>query len=318
MASKSSVDTGGAAAQSLNAGRGAVDLEEVLGGVVADHAGSGANVTGASTEYQVRTPSDEMISNVVGDNGSISIGIDYARSIARGVMTEALLSDNVKALQHNPELLLATLDEFAAETDPTRLDRLRLVLGQLDDLSLVAAAQGMIFSGNPASADAGLDLLRDIGPRVPEARNVALDVLSSTQDPDMLVGATNVMVVVSSDDPEVAQRVVSSLSSLVQHPDARVRRASYSTLARWSQDPSVTPTLLQGLTDVDPKVRKSTAYGFVGYPNADSTVIEALLGTAENESDIRRARLGALLALRDMPLDESQQVRLQALQQELY
>lgn len=252
-----------------------------------------------------------------GDNTLISEAIDFARSIAQGVMTETLLSDHVSALQASPAMLSAVLDEFSIETDPTRLDRLRLILGQLDDPALVPAAEAMIFSGNPLSAGAGLDLLRDIGATVPEARNVALDVLSSTQDPEMLVGATNIVVVANSDDPEITQRVVSSLSSLVQHPDASVRRASYSTLARWSNDPSITPTLLQGLTDEDSNVRKSTAYGFVGYANADSAVIEALLSTAQNASDTRRTRKGAVLALRGMPLDESQQVRLESAQQQL-
>lgn len=248
---------------------------------------------------------------------SVSQAIDFARSIAHSGMDNATIIAHAKALSEDPALLSAVLDEFAAETDVKRLSRLRLLLGQLDDESMVGVAESMVFSGNPASADAGLDLLRDIGDRVPGARNIALDVMSSTQDPELLLGAANVMAVAGSNDPEVTQRVVSTLSSHVQHPDARVRRASFSTLARWSKDPSVTPTLLQGLNDVDPAVRKSTAYGFVGYPHADASVIEALLQTAENNSDTRRARRGAVLALSGMSLDDSQRARLQSVQAQI-
>ncbi len=201
-------------------------------------------------------------------------------------------------------------DEFTTETDAARLDRLRLLLGQLDDPSLVGVAETMVFSGNEASAAAGLDLLRDISGKVPEARTLALDMMASTQDASLLVRATQVMASGKSDDADVVQRVVTSMSSLVQHPDASVRRAGYSTLARWSNGPSVTPTLLQGLSDDDPAVRKSTAYGFVGYPHADAAVIEALLKTAEDGADTRRARKGALLALKGMPLDDVQRQRL--------
>ena len=238
----------------------------------------------------------------------------FAQSLGRGYVNDETLIENANALRNDPALLAAVLDEFLAETDEQRLGRLRQLLGQLDDPALVGVAETMVFSGNPVSADAGLDLLRDISADVPEARLVALDVLSSTQDPELLVGATNVMASPGAADSAVTQQVVSSMSSLVQHPDARVRRLSYSALARWSNDPSVTPTLLQGLNDDDPMVRRNTVYGLVGYPHADASVVEALLQTAESSSDTLRARRGAILALKGMSLDDSQGARFQAVQ----
>ena len=240
--------------------------------------------------------------------------LEFAQSVGREYVTDEALLKDVEALKNDPALLSAVVDEFLAETDEERLGRLRLLLGQLDNPSLVSAAESMVFSGNAASADAGLDLLRDISADVPAARLVALDVLSSTQNPDLLVGATQVMASGKAKDPEVVQQVVSSMSSLVQHPDARVRRGSYSTLARWSDDPSITPTLIQGLNDDDPAVRKSTAYGFVGYKHVDASVIDALLQTAENTQDTKRTRRGAILALKGMSLDDSQSARLLGVQ----
>jgi len=225
---------------------------------------------------------------------------DYAQRLAQSSLNDEAIEKITAELKQDPVLLSAVLDEFAIETDVERLSRLRLLLGQLDDDSLVAAAESMVYSGNPASADAALDLLRDIGARVPAARSVALDVLSSTQDPQTLVSASQVVNNPGNSDDEVRQRVVSTMSGLVQH------------LARWSTDPSVTPTLLQGLSDPDPSVRKSTAYGFVGYSHADASVVEALLITAENPQEIPRARQGAILALKGMSLDDTQTLRLQA------
>jgi hypothetical protein len=247
----------------------------------------------------------------------VSEAIEFARGVAVDYTDDATLIDQAKALADDPALLVAVQDEFTTETDPARLDRLRLLLGQLDDPSLVGVAETMAFSGNDASAAAGLDLLRDISAKVPEARSVALDVMSSTQDAELLVRATQVMASGKSDDANVVQRVVTSMSSLVQHPDATVRRAGYATLARWANGPSVTPTLLQGLTDEDPAVRKSTAYGLVGYPHADSAVMEALLQTAENGTDTQRARKGAVLALKGMPLDDVQRQRLLSAESQL-
>jgi len=237
--------------------------------------------------------------------------LSFAQTLAREYVDDETLLKNAEVLKKDPALLAAVLDEFLAETDEERLGRLRLLLGQLDDPSLVGVAETMVYSGNAASADAGLTLLRDISADVPAARTVALDVLSSTQDPDLLLSATQVMAAEGLNDSEIAPRVVASMTSLVQHSDARVRRSSYATLARWSDDPSVTPTLLQGLTDANPAVRRSTAYGLVGYAHADASVVAALMQVAENTSDTRRVRRSAVT------LDESQSARLEAAQNNL-
>lgn len=276
-----------------------------------------ANATGSGTaeitsELAESTTTQEVATGTTGNAALMltSEAIEFARGVAQDYTDDATLIEQAKALAGDPALLAAVQDEFTTETDAARLDRLRLLLGQLDDPSLVGVAETMVFSGNEASASAGLDLLRDISGKVPQARTVALNMMASTQDASLLVRATQVMASGKSDDADVVQRVVTSMSSLVQHPDANVRRAGYSTLARWSNGPSVTPTLLQGLRDDDPAVRKSTAYGFVGYPHADAAVIEALLKTAEDGADTRRARKGALLALKGMPLDDVQRQRL--------
>lgn len=289
--------------ESVSAAQSAADAANSEHTELIDNSADNGASTSAGTGNAVVTP--------------VSEAIEFARGVAVDYTDDATLIEQAKALADDPALLAAVQDEFTTETDPARLDRLRLLLGQLDDPSLVGVAETMAFSGNDASAAAGLDLLRDISAKVPEARTVALDVMSSTQDASLLVRATQVMASGKSDDANVVQRVVTSMSSLVQHPDAAVRRAGYSTLARWANGPSVTPTLLQGLTDEDPAVRKSTAYGLVGYPHADSAVMEALLQTAENGTDTRRARKGAVLALKGMSLDDVQRQRLRSAESQL-
>lgn len=291
---------------------------------VSVNSSSTVSLTNAESTRDEKPRADGLASSA-GDNteqannsaSATGDALNFAQTIGREYVNDETLLQNAEKLRNDPALLASVIDEFLAETDQERLDRLRLLLGQLDDPLLVGAAEAMVFSGNAVSADAGLDLLRDISADVPAARTVALDVLSSTQDPELLVGATNVMASKGSQDAEIAQQVVSSMSSLVQHPDARVRRASYSMLARWSNDPSVTPTLLQGLTDDDPAVRRSTAYGLVGYKHADATVVDALLSTAEKTSDSRRGRRAAVRALQGMSLNESQSARFEAVQNTL-
>jgi len=251
------------------------------------------------------------------NGSSISEAIGFAQSMARERLNDASLNEYANTLRNDPGKLAAVLDEFSAEADSERLSRLRLVLGQLDDPSMVSVAESMVFSGNPESSKEALRLLRDIGQDVPAAQDVGVNLLTSTQDPKILVSATNILTNGASADAETTQRVVTSLTSLVQHPDAAVRRASFSTLARWSKDPSDTATLLQGLDDVDPAVRRSTAYGFVGYANADASVISALLNTASNQAENVRVRKGAIRALKGMTLDDSQTARMQAAQSQL-
>ncbi len=267
------------------------------------------DVAKATTVDEIENVTQEAVVST-----SVVEAIDFAQSIARERADDATLNEQANILRNDPAKLAAVLDEFSAETDVKRLGRLRLLLGQLEDSSMVSVAESMVFSGNPESSSEALRLLRDIGPNVPAAQEVGVTILSSTQDPQLLVGATNILTSSANVDNATRERVVGSLSSLVQHTDATVRRASFSTLARWSKDPSVTPILLQGLTDEDPNVRKSTAYGLVGYEHVDSSVITALLSTAENANELSRARSGAILALEGMPLSESQRTRLQAVQ----
>jgi len=276
-------------------------------------------VEGATENSVVTTKaSDQFVDSEHSVNGSsVSEAIAFAQSMAREKLNDANLNEYANTLRNDPAKLSAVLDEFSAEADSERLARLRLVLGQLDDASMVSVAESMVFSGNPDSSQEALRLLRDIGPDVPAAQDVGVNLLTSTQDPKILVSATNILTSSASADAQTTQRVVSSLTSLVQHPDATVRRASYSTLARWSNDPADTPTLLQGLEDTDPAVRRSTAYGFVGYANADDSVISALLNTAEDQLENLRVRKGAIRALKGMPLDDSQAARMQAAQSQL-
>jgi len=248
---------------------------------------------------------------------TIAEAIDYAQSLAQTPLTDAGIYESTEQLQQDPALLAAVLDEFSQETDVERLSRLRLLLGRLTDDSLVPVAESMVFSGNPESSRAALELLRDIGPRVPAAQTVALDIMSSTQNPTTLVSATHVVLSPKTADATMRQRVVTTMTGLVQHGDASVRRASYGVLARWSNDPSVTPTLLQGLNDSDASVRRNTAYELIGYAHADSSVVEALLNTLENSTEERQVRRGAVLALKRMNLDATQQARVQSAEAEL-
>jgi len=248
----------------------------------------------------------------LGSLASVTQAIEFAQSLAQVNMNDAAIIDAANKMRQDPALLAATLDEFAGESDPDRLNRLRLLLGQLEDESMVEAAEAMVYSGNPASTKAGLELLRDISPDVPAAKNVALDVLSSTQDAQTLISATQVIGSPDGSSSDMRGRMVGTLTALVQHQDAKVRRGGYAALARWSTDSSITPTVLQGLSDPDSAVRKSTAYGLVGYPYEDAAVVEALLLTAENSNEIIQARRGSLLALKRMTLDDTQRARMVA------
>ena len=233
-----------------------------------------------------------------------------AYEIGQQSLSDADFRSTVQQLRSDAALLAATMDEFRSETDPQRLNRLAQLLGEVDSPELTPLASELIYSGNVNSQMAGLDLLRRIQPRDAGARDVVVNVLSSQSNPDVLVAALNVLATPGQVNAEQRQTMLNQITPLVNDVSPRVRQRALSTLSKWTNDASLTPTLLSGLTDPDPNVRQTAAYAFVNYPYPDADVSQALLTLLENSDNTKRARRGAALALHGMNLNNQEQQRL--------
>ncbi len=227
--------------------------------------------------------------------------------------TEESVSALIKRLQNDPTLVQEIMDEFRVETDPKRRDRLKLLLGKVANPELVPLAQEMLYSGTNDSQLAALDLLRRVQQENPAARTLALDVLTSSSENDVLVAAINVFSIPVPISADENQAILNQMLSLVEHDAPMVRQRSISTLSNWGGgSENIMPVLLTGLTDSDMGVRRTAAYALVGTSGNNEEAKLALLAAAENVDEHRGVRRAAVLALQRMELDPQTAERAEA------
>lgn len=233
--------------------------------------------------------------------------------IAATAWSEEEFQAQLSLAKSDPALLSALIEEFQQEFDPYRLQRLTLLLGKFpNNPRLITAAADMIDSGIPESQEAAFELLQYLQPHSVDARALVLDALEQYENEVIIDSALTALLAPGGGSTTERQRIQQRAPTLAQHHNVRIRQRTYGVLARWAADSDATDTLLQGLSDPDENVRKTTAFAFINYPFKDQSVLEALLTMVENPSEIRSARRGALLALQSTSLSAEQASRLQA------
>lgn len=236
------------------------------------------------------------------DNEASTIGLE--------VLSDAQFNELQSRLRNEPDLLQALLTEFRFNTDPERAKRIAALLGDLNSTAIINAAKEMVYSGNPASQHIGLDLLSRLQPRNNEARDIAIELLSSETNHELLVSTMNVLatpVPAASDQQRV--QLVDNLNLLSSHPDPVVRSHSMTLLGRWNPGGASKTILAAGLTDQDPAVRATSTAAFIGKNNVDASAIYGLLAVAENSNEVKTTRQSALYALQKMQLPPDVQAR---------
>lgn len=207
-------------------------------------------------------------------------------------------------LRNDPEFFAQIAQEFQSETDPVRLERLAFLLGEAGGTALTDIASQMVFSGNIESEKAALSLLSRTQEKDPAARDLILQVMSSRHDQSVLIAALNAMAQETTDiSDDEKQNIANHISPLTQHSDPSVRRHSYTMLFRWASDlDHLRPQLMAGLRDPDPRVRRSTAFGFMDYPQMDQVTKLELFSMLNNSDETTRNRKVAASTLRKFPL----------------
>lgn len=235
---------------------------------------------------------------------------EIVAEVATGTWNDEEIERLTELLNSDPAFMQSLKDDFRSETDPTRLKRLALLLGESDSTDLVPLAEEMLYSGNPESQAAAFLLLNRVQDRDPAAREVAMRVLGGESNPKVLVSAIDILARPAQIDEQQRGDIINHITPLISHDDASVRRRSYSTLARMSNDNSATDTLLSGLDDPDPKVRQSIAYSFITNVVDTDAVRYRLLSVAENSEETPITRRGAVQALlqMDLTVDEKERV----------
>lgn len=233
-----------------------------------------------------------------------------ASTIGIEVLSDTDFNTLQSRLRNEPELLQALLTEFRFNTDPERAKRIAALVGDLNNPEIINAAKELVYSGNPESQRIGLDLLSRLQPRNNEARDIAIELLSSESNPALLVSTLNVLATpnrAATDQQRV--QLIDNLNLLSTHYDPLVRSHSIDLLGRWNPGGASNTILAAGLADQDPTVRARSATAFIGKSNVDESAIFGLLAVAENSNEVKTTRQAALYALKKMQLPPSVQVR---------
>jgi len=215
---------------------------------------------------------------------------------------EALIAD----IDANPELLDALLVQYRETGDPLQLKQLTELLARFDNSDVASTAGEIARYGNPENRLAALDLLRQVHPSNPEARDVIIEIVETDQDPAVLSRALVAIAAPTEVSYQHRQSILAAADSLTTHADPAVRAHSYGIIAGWTDDAQSTPLILGGLDDPDPIVRRKVTSSLLNYRYNDGTVKTALIQVASNGVENKRTRLNALRALGRMSLTDAQ------------
>ena len=272
------------------------DASIIVDAIPTDPAPNNANTNNAN----------ELSSQPATDNNVAIInspGVDAA-AVAVEPLTDEEFLRLEQQIKTDRQLRMQLLDEFRYNTDPARAKQLAALLGPYDDPAIVQTASELAYSGDLQSQIAGLDLLARVQTRNDEARNVAIDLLSSGNDPTLLVATMNVLATPArAATPGQRQLLNDNLGNLANHYDPKVRGQSLALIGRWDKNSAVArESLSRGLTDSDAAVRSRAAFAIKNIRNPDANMITGLLALAENTDDKKSARFAALSALEKMQL----------------
>lgn len=211
--------------------------------------------------------------------------------------TDAEYAKLSKLLKSSSKIRKHVALEFRINTDPKKAKRLAVLLGQFDDEIITDVGLELALSGESVSQKNGLALLAKQQPHNAKARGAIVEILQVETTPEILVSALNAVAIPPKTSVTEQQDLLIQFTNLSNNQDPLVRSHSLAMMSRWAGDENVNEYLLQGLNDVDPKVRRTAAYSLVKTQYLSDEVKRQLLIRAQDESENKRTREATLMAL---------------------
>ncbi len=196
--------------------------------------------------------------------------------IGQAPLSDADYESLVARLKSDPALLQQLIDEFRQEQDPDRLALLARLIGEAGGPAVTQIASELIFSGDEASRELGLQLLRQVQPGNSQARDMASSLLATEVEPQVLSSTLSALASPGTVDEASRAMLSDQVALLASHDDAGVRGISLDILSRWSTDGRDTPVLINALLDPEPRVREAAAYALVGHEDDNVVVVQSL------------------------------------------
>jgi len=157
--------------------------------------------SGPSLQSKTHTASQAALSNTPEAASELS---DTAQSSDDLALKTERYNDNEfrrmeARLSTDVGLRMQLLEEFRNYPGSPRAKQIAALLGPFDDTEIIETASMLVYSGDPDSQRMGLELLSRMQPHSDDARNIAIDLLSSVDDPTTLVSTMNVLAIPAKD-----------------------------------------------------------------------------------------------------------------------
>lgn len=275
--------------------------------------------TDASTETNT-TAFDTSAASVANSDSALSRNstesIDVT-TLGYGSLSDADLLILIDQLKNDPSLLQQLIDEFRQENDPARRQRLSSILSLVGGEGVTLLASELIYSGDEQSRNLGLSLLQELQPDNEEAREIISGMLATEVEPTVLTSTLSALATPGNVDDASRGYLSSQVSLLTTHEDPAVRGVSLEILSRWNTGDEYAPVLLDGLSDSSHSVRTAAGYALARYTGSDPQVTHQLMQVAADNTEQKRARRAAILALKQLSLSEEQRDRVLQIERRL-
>ncbi|MGQ7847809.1 hypothetical protein ACUNV4_25165 [Granulosicoccus sp. 3-233] len=266
---------------------------------------------------QASKPDDARERDVESVLPGAGITLDVSR-LAGTVIGDEDFDATVALLRADPALLQRLIDEFRQEQDPDRRHRLMKLLGHAGGADVTLLASELVYSGDDASRELGLQMLQRAQPGSAEVQQIASELLATEIEPRVLVNTLATLARPGTVNTENQALLADQVAVMASHPDDGVRGISLDILSRLSTDGRDTPVLLAGLTDASERVREAAAYALVGHEEDSVAVRSSLWQMLRDSGQGFSPRSAAILALRSLTLSEEEQGELELIERQLY
>lgn len=266
-----------------------------------------ANDHAADLNTYLQKQSDQLDHAAI--ENSLPFGVTLAE-IGSTPWTDAEYAKLSELLMSDPVIRKHVALEFRINTDPKKAKRLAALLGQFDDEIITDVGLELALSGESVSQKNGLALLAKQQPHNAKARGAIIEILQVESSPEILVSALNAVAIPPKSEAKERQDLLTQFTNLSSNQDALVRSHSMAMMSRWAGDENVNEYLLQGLNDVDAKVRKTAAYSLIKTRHLSDELKHQLLVRAQDDSENKRTREAVLMALARFNLNAEEQLSL--------
>ncbi|MGI0116383.1 hypothetical protein [Zooshikella sp. RANM57] len=149
---------------------------------------------------------------------------------------QSILQSLLENAEKDSSALSSIIDNYKLEPNSEMGSLLQTVLAEIKDPQVETAAFDLAKSGQVEEQLAGLDLLARLDIPSKKTYKLTTGILSSNDNPDILMAALNAMPVITLPEHESQQTIQQLTSLATANTDSGVRSASIFKVGQWAKD----------------------------------------------------------------------------------